>query len=374
MKCSYEHELSLDLQGKLSYILEDLRDEYCQAHNYPWIIGYSGGKDSTLMVHLVMEMLLNLPRSDRSRKVYIISNDTLVESPFVINHIDQTHKTLENASAAFRLPVEMVITRPQGDQTFWVNLIGRGYPSPSRTFRWCTDRLKISPTSSYIMSNISKSGKVILLIGVRRDESAARASRIKKYGENRLHKHNDLHNCLVYRPILDITIEEIWETLSMLRPPWGGSHADLIKLYRNADGGDCPMVTQKSDAPSCGSSSSRFGCWTCTVVKKDKSLQGFVDSGFEQFIPLIEFRDWLYEIRNDSSKRLAIRRGGKITYLQDGSLVPGPFSIDTRKEILQKLKKLEKISGLSLISESEEGLIQSIWSNDVLVNAEFVLK
>jgi 3'-phosphoadenosine 5'-phosphosulfate sulfotransferase (PAPS reductase)/FAD synthetase len=29
---------------------------------------------------------------------------------------------------------------------------GRGYPSPSTQFRWCTDRLKIHPVSNFIKS------------------------------------------------------------------------------------------------------------------------------------------------------------------------------------------------------------------------------
>src|SRR5690606_28133200 len=118
--------------------------------------------------------------------------------------------------------------------------------------------------------------------------------------------------------------------LSTERPPGGGDHKRLIKLYRDAGGGECPVVTAKSDAPSCGSTSSRFGCWTCTVVEKDRSLSGFVEAGFAEFGPLLDFRDWLVSIRNDPERRLARRRDGKVTIASNGTYVPGPFNLATR--------------------------------------------
>src|SRR5262249_16813982 len=147
------------------------------------------------------------------------------------------------------------VTCPELDHTFWVNLIGRGYPSPNRTFRWCTDRMKIRPTSDYIKREASKSGEVILLLGVRRSESAMRASTIARYDNGeRLNRHNDLVQCLVFRPIVELSTAEVWAFLALTPPPWGGTHEPLIGLYRNAQGGECPVVTQKSDVPSCGTS------------------------------------------------------------------------------------------------------------------------
>ena len=216
------------LTEKLEHVRSELMDEYLQPHDHPWVIGYSGGKDSTVVVHLVLEMLLELPRSERHRAVHIVSNDTLVESPLVVGHIEKTMRRFAEAAAALRLPVDVEITRPDPDHTFWVNLIGRGYPSPSRSFRWCTDRMKILPTSRYIRGQAAITGQVILLLGVRREESAARAARVARYsreaGGARLNPHNDLQGCLVFRPIVDLTTDEVWELLGTLAPPWGGTH------------------------------------------------------------------------------------------------------------------------------------------------------
>lgn len=350
----------------LEAIRADLLDEYRQSHSFPWIIGYSGGKDSTLVTHLVFEMLMSLPPSQRLRPVHIVANDTLVESPLVVKHLTESTREIEEAAQAFGLPVFATITRPAPDQSFWVNLIGRGYPSPNRSFRWCTDRMKIQPTSRYIKQQVDEAGQVILLLGVRRSESATRAASVGRYDNGeRLNKHNDLVGCMVFRPIVELDTEDVWEFLAENDPPWGGSHLKLINLYRNASGGECPVVTSKDDAPSCGTTSSRFGCWTCTVVDKDRSLEGFVESGFAEFSPLLDFRDWLASIRNDKERRQARRRDGRVTITNAGTFVPGPFTLQTRAEIFQRLRDLEKDTGQALITDEEVELIHKLWSEEI---------
>lgn len=350
----------------LEGIRAEILDEYRQDHVFPWIVGYSGGKDSTLVTHLVFEMLMRLPPSERKRPVHIVANDTLVESPLVVQHIVESITEIGEAAQAFSLPVVTTITRPAPDQSFWVNLIGRGYPSPNRSFRWCTDRMKILPTSRYIRSQVDAAGQVILLLGVRRSESATRAASVSRYDNGeRLNRHNDLQGCMVYRPIVELDTDEVWEFLALNEPPWGSSHLKLIGLYRDASGGECPVVTQKADVPSCGTTSSRFGCWTCTVVEKDRSLEGFVESGFTEFGPLLDFRDWLASIRNDKDRRQARRRDGRVTITDGGTFIPGPFTLQTRSEILERLRGLEERTGQSLISKEEIGLIHEIWAEEI---------
>jgi DNA sulfur modification protein DndC len=349
----------------------DIASEYAEPHNYPWIIGFSGGKDSTVVAHLVFEHLLSLPASQRTRTVHIVSNDTLVESPLVISHVRTVMQEIQAAAEAFALPIQTQITRPDEDQTFWVSVIGRGYPSPNRNFRWCTDRMKIQPTSRYIKQQADTTGQVILLLGVRRSESSTRAGSVARYDNGeRLNRHNDLVNCMVFRPIVEFSTEDVWDFLSENSPPWGGSHRELILLYRNASGGECPVVTQKSDVPSCGTNSSRFGCWTCTVVEKDRSLAGFVEAGFAEFTPLLDFRDWLVSIRNNPERRMARRRDGRITVTSEGVYVPGPFTMDARAEILEKLLELQVTVKRQLITPEELLRIKEIWAEDALLSAQ----
>jgi DNA sulfur modification protein DndC len=345
------------LLARLAAIRADLADEYCQSHAYPWIIGFSGGKDSTLVLQLVLEMLLELPPSQRTRHVHVLSNDTLVESPIVQAFVDETLERVRVAVRDLKVPVTVAKTQPDVDQTFWVNLLGRGYPAPSRTFRWCTDRMKIRPTTTYLQKQIAEGGKAILLLGVRRMESAARARTVARYDNGaRLNNHNDVANCLVYRPIVELTTDDVWTVLMQVRPPWGGTHRKLVTLYRNAGGGECPFVVDQADTPSCGTSSSRFGCWTCTVVEKDKSLEGFIKVGNDHLEPLVEFRDRLQEYSRDRSKRMEERRNGQAS--------AGPFTIEVRRELLGRVRDLEREVGFAVITAAEIERIEAIWRED----------
>jgi len=364
--------------GRLRNAQIDIREEYLAPNSDPWIIGYSGGKDSTLLVQLVFEMLLDLAPGDRTRPIHVLCNDTLVESPILMAYIDTMLARLQAAADSLHLPIVVVKTTPDPDQTFWVNLIGRGYPAPTRMFRWCTDRMKIAPTSNYIRTKISENGEVVLLLGVRRAESANRARTANMHrnvGGSRLNSHDDLKGCMVFRPLMEMTTDDVWLLLLQRNPPWGGSHRELVTLYRNAQGGECPLVMDKSQAPSCGTSSSRFGCWTCTVVEKDRSMEAMIDSGHEHLEPLMDFRDWLAKFRNERSKRMVERRDGRIALMGDGvTTVAGPFTVEARQEILERLLRVQGEVGMTLITTDEIGRIKAMWAEDVVEEAKRHLK
>ncbi len=101
-------------------------------------------------------------------------------------------------------------------------------------------------------------------------------------------------------------------------------------------------------------------------------MEGFIDAGFDQYEPLLRFRDWLGQLREDNSKRLARRRNGLITYLPDGTLIPGPFTLDARQEVLANLLDVQKLVGEQLITDDEISLIKKIWAEDAIkgVDAE----
>lgn len=344
-------------------------EEYLnEAQNHPWIVTFSGGKDSTLVAHLVFEVLLDLPPSLRRRQIYFVSNDTLVDNPLVVRHMRDTLAKILDAANIYKLPIQGEITVPKLQETFWTLLIGKGYPTPNRSMRWCTDRLKIQPTSGYILEKVNENGKAIIVLGVRKDESAVRKASIESHANlenSNLTPHSDLKNALVYRPIVNIGTDEVWEYLASHNPPWGGTHDALIKLYREAMGGECPIVLSQDDAPGCGTNSSRFGCWTCTVVNKDRSLQGFVDVGKDEFLPLLAFRDWLVEIRNKPEYRQVTRRNG-ILMMKGGKHIPGPFTVEARQMILDRLLEVQAVYGGELISQEEIDLIKRIWAEDLI--------
>ena len=356
---------------RLEAVIDALRKAYQRRHSQPWVVAYSGGKDSTLLLQLTWEVIASLQPHHRRRKVYVIGNDTLVESPLVIRHLKRSLAAVQAAAVRQNLPIETRMTEPNVDQTFWVNVIGRGYIPPTRNFRWCTDRMKIIPTTRLLEQIVRTHQHAVLLVGTRKSESVNRRRNMTKRevsGEN-MNPHSSIPACRMFAPLADLTDEDVWMILMQRRPPWGGSHRQLITLYRNAGGGECPLVLTKNDAPSCGTTSPRFGCWTCTVVNKDKSLRGLIDSGHEDaelFEHLFEFREWLIELRENEANRSPVRRDGNPKTRADGSRVMGPFTLEIRQHVLHRLKALEQETGQELISRAEVEIIEDIWRRDTI--------
>lgn len=306
----------------------------------PWVVGYSGGKDSTCALQMVWKALLGLPPEQRQKPIYVISSDTLVETPIIVRYIDVTLERIEKAAAEQGLPIKTEKVTPTVDRSFWVNMIGRGYPAPSRHFRWCTERLKIEPANDFIKNKVADFGEVVMILGVRSSESATRAQvmsfhRIKG---SPLSRHSSLLNAYVYGPIEALTTDDVWTYLLQNPSPWGNDNRDLVAMYRNAQAGECPLVVDTT-TPSCGNS--RFGCWVCTVVDRDRSMEAMIDSGEDWLEPLLEFRDLLAETQAPDKKKLYRdfrRRSGQVAFIKGTDTpVPGPYTLDFCKILLRRL-------------------------------------
>jgi DNA sulfur modification protein DndC len=348
----------------IAHLENEIIDQYLYDENpvRPWIIGFSGGKDSTMLLQVVWNALKKIEPALLTREIHVVCNDTLVENPRIVKFINVTLKKIQKAANLQGLPLRVQETIPKLDDSFWVRLIGLGYPAPNRFYRWCTERLKIDPTTRFIKDKISEGGEVIILLGTRSAESSTRAASIKKYEVKgqRLRKHV-LPNAFVYPAIKDVQTHELWQYLNQVPPPWGGNHKELVTLYRNANAGDCPLVIDDT-TPSCGNS--RFGCWVCTVVNKDKSMEGLIENGEEWMLPLSEIRNFLVETRdNPEIWREKRRRTGQITENKWG-----PYKFETRVEILRRIlkaqKDIEKTEGIELITHQEMVLIQYHWFRD----------
>ena len=360
---------STDVPARLDGIRDTMYGEFTSEHQDPWIVAYSGGKDSTLLLQLVWEVAAAVPAGQPLRPIYIVANDTLVESPLVIRHLRQSLTVIRKAAQSTGLPITIKVTEPCIDQTFWVNVIGRGYIPPTRNFRWCTDRMKIAPTNDLIHKLVLAHDSAILLVGTRKSESQARGRAMTARGvtATTMNPHSTVPNCHMFAPLTDLRDDDVWKILMQRRPPWGGTHRDLITLYRNAGGGECPLVLSKEDAPSCGTTSPRFGCWTCTVVQKDKSMRGLIHAGHHEEDMLeafAEFREWLIELREDNRNRLPVRRDGRTKLRDDGSRVFGPFTLHIRETILDRLRTLEAQTGQVLMLPAELDVIHDIWRHD----------
>ena len=318
----------------------------------PWLVGFSGGKDSTMVASLIFELVISLDADQRTKPIAFLCTDTRVEIPAIAEMVEGTLSRMQRHSQQNGLNIEVCLLKPPPEESFWVNVIGRGYPPPNRTFRWCTQRLKIDPVTKFVQQRLGHWSEAVLHLGARRAESASRAQTLQaRETRNGLTRHPDLPRVWVCNPIEHLTTEEVWAFLLQNGNPWGGDNRALYKLYSNASGGECPIQIDTS-TPACGNS--RFGCWTCTVVEHDKASEGLLATGDDRMAELIDFRKTLLFHQDPENGQRDNRR-------MNGSFGWGPLLISSRRELLTKLLALQEKTGLSLISNEELLLIQQVW-------------
>ncbi|WP_172589477.1 DNA phosphorothioation system sulfurtransferase DndC [Shewanella xiamenensis] len=389
--------------NKLSHFIADVQRVYL-SDKRPWVIGYSGGKDSSAVMSLVYMALQGLDKEQRTKPIFVVSSDTLVETPVVVNHISNSLEAIGKGAKRDQLPITVHKVTPKTEATFWVNLLGKGYPAPTRSFRWCTERMKIDPVSDFIKETVSKYDEVIVVLGSRSQESASRAQVIAKHkiDGSRLARHTTLANAFIYTPIDTWGVDDVWKILRMCslesketpygikniwrddydlewENPWGSKNLTLWNLYKDSSGqGECPMVIDET-TPSCGNS--RFGCWTCTVVTRDRAMESLILNGEAWMEPLLKFRDILAETSIPENKdiyRNYKRRTGRVSYqyAKDGEEitverkhVPGPYWLKYRQEWLLQLLQLDKQfkkegREIELITVPELHAIRQHWLRD----------
>jgi len=359
--------------------IETLKEQYF-ADERPWVVTYSGGKDSTCVLQLTLTMLQELHIEGRDYKhTYVVSSDTTVEMPIIEKYLQTKLDEISDFALKTDLKLSCHKLSPKIDESFWTLMLGKGYPAPTSTFRWCTERMKINPATHFLETLVNKHQSILMLLGVRSDESHARETSIakRKLNQRGLSPHNNIPNAFVLSPIKHWKNEEVWTYLSNTSKestpfPWK-DHKYMMSLYDKGSGeGDC-NIALNPDSPSCGKT--RFGCWICTVVEKDRSMEGMLQNGEEWMSPLWEYREKLYLYRQPNSGKRDTRR-------RDGSIGAGPFLPETRRELLDKLfqKEIEITNNyhkikkndidynpnetFELIKNDEIILIQQNWSSD----------
>ena len=349
----------------------------------PWVVGYSGGKDSTAVLALVWLALRSIPPERRKKTVHVISTDTLVENPVVATWANNSLLQMRTAAAEQQLPIEAHRLTPEVTDSFWVMLIGKGYAAPRPKFRWCTDRLKIRPSNKFITDTISKYREAILILGTRKAESAARARVMERLETERvrdgLSPNASLPGSLVFSPIEDWTSDDVWLFLMQVQNPWGWSNKDLLGLYQGASpDGECPLVVDTT-TPSCGNS--RFGCYVCTMVEKDSSMQAMISNNdqHEWMLPLLELRNAL-DLDDDRHLRDFRRMDGRVDLMGQGNairVIPGPYLQTSRIMWLRMLLEAqtyvrangpELVRNIEIVSLAELEEIRRIWITE---KAEF---
>lgn len=288
---------------------------------------------------------------DAQRPVTVIYCDTGVEIPVVNGLVRKTMKALEIEALEDGIPLRVEVAEPPTCDRYFVKVIGRGYPTPTNKFRWCTDRLRIAPVQKLIRRD---PGPNLVLLGVRTGESLDRDRTLERHGLDDAHflRQSGHPDSTIFAPIVDYSLEEVWGTLHHGKKPLAIDSQRLATLYKSA-GSECPIVRDPKGSP-CGKG--RFGCWTCTVVRKDRAVSGMVRDGHTELEPLLEFRDWLARFRDDPGARAPRRR--------NGAPGPGPFTLAARREILRRLTATQTLVPWTLIRDDELEAIERLWRVD----------
>lgn len=368
-----------ELVEDIEKLSKEIQELYC-LDEIPWVIGYSGGKDSTSVLQLIWKAIAALPLEKRTKIIHVITTDTFVENPIVSAWVRKSLKLMEVAAQEQAMPIEPHLLHPSVKETFWVCLIGRGYPAPRHGFRWCTDRMKIQPVNHFIREMVRVHGETIVALGTRKAESSKRAATMNKHEagrlRDRLSPNARLPNSLIYSPIEDWRNDEVWIYLNQWQNPWGYSNKDLFSMYRGATvDNECPLVVDTS-TPSCGDS--RFGCWVCTMVNKDKSMEAMIqnDEEKEWMQPLLDIRSEL-DVEDDRGKRDFRRIYGKVELFErnvDGQTsvepIHGPYTKYWREHWLRRVLEAQtqirqtappEMRDITLITNDELSEIRRIW-------------
>ena len=332
---------------RVAYVAVEMRRFPDKVH-----IGFSGGKDSSAVVKILLNAQLQL--KGRKPKIEIIYCDTEVENQIIDRYVKTTLRRLDAEFRTLKINAATKIIRPLTKQSFFVRLIGRGYPPPTNSFRWCTTDIRIRPFQSFLRHQ----KQVLIAVGTRMGESQQRDRSLKKSSISRegyefyQRQREGFSAATLFAPIIDFSVEDVWDSLLELELPAALNAGTLAQLYKDG-GGECPAIRDFEDKPC---SRARFGCWTCTVVRRDRSTENMIAQGYDELRPYFAFREWLTQMRNEPANRCRLRRSGA-----EG---PGPLTLEARALVLKRTRVLEGLTGRRILSKAQESEIERLWELD----------
>ncbi|MCK2000195.1 phosphoadenosine phosphosulfate reductase family protein [[Brevibacterium] frigoritolerans] len=418
----WEEMDSGEFYRKFNDIIDSLEELYFK-EDKEWMVTYSGGKDSSLVLSLVFKMLNRLPKAKRFKRVHIVSADTKVESYQMTSYLKKNLKLIKSFEDELNIRVHLV--KPDMKNSYFWNVIGRGNvaPKPPSPFQWCTKKMKIIPMNKKTKEILSQAPvnftnglaeygievkekserpyDLIMLLGSRVDESTKRARSINKFSfdEKDVFAWNpDFKNVKMCNAVKFIKTSDLWTYIRGEEYlPWGLPSIELWDMYSDGSG-ECPMTRgELTETKACGSSNSRNGCWVCLYSgKRDKMLETLISSGHSEVQYLSEWKAYLFDVTYDIRYREPLKRkevkdnNKKIeqakvetmdifSFLEDDPMInrynnfekgekteyePGGFTFEIRLKLLQKLLYTQKMVGYSLIENNELMAILKNWEEE----------
>ena len=350
---------------------------YAENHKH-WVIAYSGGKDSSATLAVVL-YLIETGQVKRPESLTVMYADTGLEL------LPLHHTAMQILAEVKRRGYAARIVRPRMDKRFFVYMFGRGVPPPSNWFRWCTGALKIEPMMTALKEQRGAIGeKFLSMIGVRLGESAVRDARIAiacgkgaECGQGYYQEATPGEVADVMAPIVHWRVCHVWDFLQGFGPDHGLPTAPIARIYGHG--------TEYEEE------NARTGCLQCPMPTRDTTLARVLKlAEWEYLSPLARLRP-LYDELRKPYRRL---RKTNMEYNADGEPVTnlhrlGPMTMETRLWGLEQVLEIQRdvndqaiLQGrptVELINGAEEARIKELiglntwpekWTGEELTGAD----
>lgn len=337
---------------------------YGPEHDH-WVIAWSGGKDSTATLTLIV-WLITSGKIKAPKRLTVLYADTRQElPPLAIAALQIMDELAERG-------IEFSVVRAPLDKRFLVYMLGRGVPPPNNnTLRWCTRQIKVDPMAAAIAESLGD-GTALTITGVRQGESAIRDRRIEMscgkdgaecgqgWYQQLLPESKSVRGRIAtLAPLLHWRVCHVWEWLRHWAPreEFGGWSTEIIA---DAYGGD---EAEELNA--------RTGCIACPLAQEEKALESILAMPrWSHLAPLRELKP-IYRWLREPSQRL--RKSG-IERLKSGKIGKnpqrmGPLTLEARLEALDKIIDIQdRINAgaryhehrLDMINTEEEARIRQL--------------
>jgi len=314
----------------------------------PQIVGFSGGKDSSLVTNLTLTAAAQAVKLGFRPMVVVTSSDTLVESPEVTHHVRAEMAKMRLFGQRHGFTVETHIVTPSLLSTWQVKVLsGRGIPSYAGTSTDCSTDLKITPQVIYrnqLFRRIGTHQEPVTLLGLRFQESEKRAIAMRSRRESSTCPARNASGDLVLSVIAWWCEDDVYEYIGRVASGEIDCYSDfseLKRIYAAAEGTSCMVVADalfegKVKKGGCGQ---RLGCWACQQAE-DKSLEAMVayDERYAYAKGLNRLNQFIRNIRYDWTRRHWIGRTIMEGFI---AIEPDTFSPVCVREIFRYMLQLD---------------------------------